>query len=131
MFRRFASAAAVASCAIAVAVLVVILTGALTVPKAYPLTTLWCFAPLVWGIWAALAPSRWVPQRFPIWGAVLGLGAGLFAGLVLNVPRLLFGVSLSVAWRALGATGMIVVYYLLWMLVRAAYRSLGGATSAS
>jgi hypothetical protein len=126
MFRRFASASAIPAFVIPILLLAIILTRTLTVPKAYPLTTLWCFAPLIWGLWAALAPSRWVPQRLPIWGAFLGLGAGLFAIFVLNMPHAAFDVSLSVTWRLVIVAGMVVLYYVLWILVRALYRSLSG-----
>jgi hypothetical protein len=126
MFRRFASASAIPAFVIPVLLLAIILTHTLTVPKAYPLTTLWCFAPLIWGLWAALAPSSWVPQRLPIWGAFLGLAAGLFAIFVLNMPHAAFDVSLSVTWRMVIVAGMVVLYYVLWILVRALYRSLSG-----
>ena len=124
MFRRFASASAIPACVIPVALLAIILTRTLTVPKAFPLTTLWCFAPLVWGFWAAIAPSSWVPQRLPIWGAILGLFAGLFAAFVVNMPHALFEADLTVTWRVVIVAGMVVFYYVLWIVVRAAYKSL-------
>jgi FtsH-binding integral membrane protein len=126
MIRRFASASAIASMGIGVAVLVVLLIPALPLHKAYPLPTVWCFAPLAWGLWAMLAPSSWVPQRLPIWGMMLGLVAGLLIGFVINVPARIFGAPVPVIPRAVGVLVLVVVYYLLWMLVRVVYRALGG-----
>jgi hypothetical protein len=127
MFRRFAAASAVAGIAIAVALLAVVLTHTLTVPNAYPLSTLWCFAPLVWGIWAAIAPKSWVPQRLPIWGAILGLFAGLFGMFILNLPHVLFDHELPVGWKLAIVAGLMILYLILWVLVRAGYRAMGGA----
>ena len=130
MFRRFASASAIPACVIPVALLAIILTRTLTVPKAFPLTTLWCFAPLVWGFWAAIAPSSWVPQRLPIWGAILGLIAGTLAAFVLDMPSRILRQTVPAAFRGVGVAAMVVFYYLLWMLVRAVYRALGPTDAA-
>lgn len=127
MLRRFASAGVIPALAIPIILLAIFLTRTLTVPKAFPLTTLWCFAPLIWGIWAVLAPSSWVPKRLPIWGAFLGLLVGLFAMFVLNMPHVLLDADLSVVWRVVIVVGIVVLYFILWMLVRAAYRSLSSA----
>lgn len=129
MFRRFASASAVAAIAIAIALLGVVLTHTLTVPKAYPLSTLWCFAPLVWGFWAAMAPKSWVPRRLPVWGAILGLFAGLFGTFILNLPHVLFDRELPVGWKLALAAGLMILYFVLWIFVRAGYRSMGGTES--
>jgi len=127
MFRRFASASAIPAIVIPIVLLVIVLTHTLTVPKAYPLTTLWCFAPLVWGIWAAIAPKSWVPQRLPIWGAILGLFAGLFGTFVLNLPHALFDHELTILWKLALVAGLVVLYFILWVFVRAGYRSMGGS----
>jgi len=116
---------------IACAVLVILLTQGGAVQKFYPLLTLWCFAPLAWGIWAMLAPSSWVPQRLPIWGAILGAVAGLLAFFVLNMPLRVFGVAAPVIWRGAGVVMIAAVYYLLWMLVRLAHRHLAIPTSVA
>jgi hypothetical protein len=129
MFRRFVSACAIPAIGIPIALLIVVLTHTVTVPKAYPLTTVWCFAPLVWGIWAMLAPKSWVPNRLPVWGTILGLAVGLFAAFVINMPHALFDVSLSAGWLWLIAVGMAVFYFFLWMLVRTAYRALSGTVN--
>jgi hypothetical protein len=122
MLRRFAAACAVAS--------VVIATGAAasllwrwTASGARITTTAWCFVPLAWGLWAMLAPVRWVPSRLPIWGAILGTVAGIMAGPVLDLPLRLGGLS-GVRWVTL-VVGPIF-YYFVWLLVRVAYRSLVG-----
>jgi len=70
-----------------------------------------------------LAPSGWVPQRLPIWGAILGLIGGLLGFFVLNLPLRVVGVTVPVMLRGMGVILIVVIYYLLWMLVRVAYRS--------
>jgi len=123
MFRRFVSASAVASMGIAVAAFGILLAPGLVLERVYPLTIVWCFAPLAWGLWAMLAPSSWVPQRLPIWGAILGLIGGLLVFFVLNLPLRVVGVIVPVMLRGMGVVLIVVIYYLLWMLVRVAYRS--------
>jgi len=123
MFRRFVSASAIASMGIAVAAFGILLAPGLVLERVYPLTIVWCFAPLAWGLWAMLAPSSWVPQRLPIWGAILGLIGGLLVFFVLNLPLRVVGVTVPVMLRGMGVVLIVVIYYLLWMLVRVAYRS--------
>ena len=123
MFRRFVSASAIASMGIAVAAFGILLAPGLVLERVYPLTIVWCFAPLAWGLWAMLAPSSWVPQRLPIWGAILGLIGGLLVFFVLNLPLRVVGVIVPVMLRGMGVVLIVVIYYLLWMLVRVAYRS--------
>jgi hypothetical protein len=129
MFRRFVSASAIASMGIACAVFVVLLTHGLAEQRFFAVTVVWCFAPLAWGLWAMIAPSAWVPERLPIWGTILGLVAGLMAFFALNLPWRIFRVTAPLIWRGVGAVVIAVFYYLLWMLVRLAYRSLGPRTS--
>jgi malate dehydrogenase (oxaloacetate-decarboxylating)(NADP+) len=74
MLQRFVAASATAS--IAFGALALILMPALPMARTYPLTVVWCFVPLAWGIWALIAPAAWVPKRLPLWGAILGLIAG-------------------------------------------------------
>ena len=124
MFRRFAAASAVASVAIGIAGLAVSLLPIGSAPRFYVVLRIWCLAPLIWGLWAMVTPKSWVPQRLPLWGAILGLIAGLFAVLVLNLPLRIVGVDLSVPLRGLAVLIAVAFYYLLWMLVRVAYRSL-------
>ena len=109
---------------IALAGLVLISVAGPALPRMWPLMTVWCFVPFVWGFWATLAPRSWVPERLPIWGAVLGFIAGLMAGFVIGLPFRIFAVPASAAARLTILATMTVAYYFLWMLVRAAYRVL-------
>jgi hypothetical protein len=129
MLQRFAAATAIASVAIAFGALVaVVLMPALTLQKIGLLTSIWCFVPLAWGLWALLAPAAWVPQRFPLWGAILGVMAGFMAAFVLNMPSRILGESVPAPLRGAGVLVMAAFYYSLWMLVRVAWRSLTATT---
>lgn len=123
MFRRFAASCTVVSVALAIAAAAVFLVPGSS-SRFYPVTHFWCFVPLVWGFWAIVAPKSWVPQRLPVWGAILGLIVGAFLLFILNLPSRVIGEDLSVALRGLFVLILVGLYYLLWMLVRAAYRSL-------
>lgn len=131
MLRRFAAASAIACVGIACAAFIVSLIPSLPWQRAYPLAVLWCFAPLVWGIWAMLAPSSGFPERLPVWGALLGLIVGLGAAFVLNLPSRVLGETLSPALRGIWVIVLVVVYYFLWMLVRAVYRAIAPAEPAA
>ena len=120
MFRRFAAACMVGSIVIAAGAVVMLLLRLPTEGVCF-LTTAWCFIPVVWGLWAMLAPSSWVPGRLAVWGAILGVAAGIVAGPVLNIPLRVGGPS-GLRWVALVLAP--IVYYLLWLLVGIAYRSL-------
>jgi hypothetical protein len=124
MFDRFAAGTAVASVAIGFAALVVSVTPGLTFEGIYPVPIVWCFVPCAWGIWALLTPSSWMPNRLPLWGAILGLLAGSGAAFVLNVPSRFVGEAVSLTARSIVVLVVALFYYLLWMLVRIAYRSL-------
>ncbi|MGD0694397.1 MAG: hypothetical protein ABSB82_06035 [Terriglobia bacterium] len=124
MIRRFVSGSAIASLVIACAALAVLVTPGLGAQRFYPVAFVWCFAPLAWGLWAAFAPGKWVPDRLPVWGAVLGLMGGVLVMFGLNVPSRVLGAVVPVIWRAAGVAVAAVGYYFLWMLVRLAYRSL-------
>jgi hypothetical protein len=128
MLQRFAAATAIASIAIALGLFGLVLTSGITCQKIYPLTIIWCVAPFVWGIWALIAPASWVPRHLPLWGAILGVIAGLLAAFVFNMPSRLLGQPVSLAMRAVAATVMVFFYYFLWMLVRIAYKSLAKTT---
>lgn len=120
MFHRFAAACAIASVVIAAGAALSLLAR-FPIEGAWMLTTAWCFVPVAWGLWAMLAPSHWVPTQLSVWGAILGVVAGVVAGPVLNLPLRIGGPS-SARWIAL-VVGPIF-YYLLWLLVGVAYRSL-------
>lgn len=89
-----------------------------------PVLLLWCMMQLVWGLWAMLAPRAWMPERLPVWGAILGVLPGALGLLVLNLPSCVSGLALPVGYRALGVVLLVLFYYLLWMLVRLSYRAL-------
>ncbi len=118
MFQRFAAASAVASVVVAAATVITFVPPRWPAADALILTTAWCFVPLAWGVWAMLAPTRWVPSRLPQWGAILGVIVGIAAGPVLNLPLRLAGPR-GVRWMTLIAGP--IFYYFLWHLVRAAY----------
>jgi drug/metabolite transporter (DMT)-like permease len=130
MFQRFAAGTAIASIGIAIAAITLSLIPGLRFERIYPITILWCCAPLAWGVWAALTPSTWMPKRLPLWGAFLGLFAGSMAAFVLNLPSRFLGASVSILARATLVLFITLFYYLLWMLVRGACRWLAGAKSA-
>ncbi len=131
MLRRFAAATCIPSIGIAIAACVVMLIPGVPLQRFYPIVTLWCFAPLAWGLWALLAPAAWVPQRLPLWGAGLGLIAGALAMFVLNLPARMYGQPVSPVVRGAGLAVLVVFYYLLWMLVRLVYRALAGPPAQS
>ncbi|HKZ52299.1 MAG TPA: hypothetical protein VJ085_03365 [Candidatus Acidoferrales bacterium] len=124
MFCRFAAATAVASALVAIADLVVVVVVPVPLEGFAPILALWCMLPLVWGLWAMVAPRAWVPERLPVWGTILGVLAGALAMFALNLPSRMAGVAVPVGYRALGLVLLIFFYYLLWMLVRSGYRAL-------
>ena len=113
------SAATVAACALALAG-----CAAWAFPKLHRMPALWCFVPLVWCIWAVLAPKEWVPERLPLWGAVLAVIGWLGGVMIVNVPSRVAGLELPVLTRALAGVPLAALYYLLWMAVRAVYRQI-------
>lgn len=126
MFRRFAVASAVASILVGIAVTVAtVAVPADLLPRLFPILRIWCLIPVLWGAWAVLAPRAWVPERLHWWGGILGVLAGLVIMLVLNIPEQVLGEPVPVGWRAGGVVTITVGYFLLWMLVRAAWRTLG------
>ena len=124
MFPRFVAGSGIASIAIALGTLALVIIPTLSLQRTYPLTTIWCFMPLAWGIWALITPASWMPQRLPIWGAILGLIAGSLGALVLNLPSRVFGTTVPVIVRGVAVVVMAGFYYLLWMLVPVAYTTL-------
>ena len=121
MLRRFAAASSVGSVVIAVGGIVSLLPPRWSPADARVLTTAWCFVPLAWGLWAMMAPAHWVPRRLPLWGAMLGVVAGIVAGPVLDLPLRLGGLR-DLRWITL-IVGPIL-YYVVWLFVPVAYRSL-------
>ncbi len=124
MLCRFAAAAAVASVVIAAAVVVIGLSPVLSFTRVYPLPVIWCVVPLVWGIWALLAPPSWVEERLPLWGAILGFVAGIFAALVLDLPSRVWRVAVPLDLRILGVAALTLLYYFMWIPVEFLYEAL-------
>jgi len=122
--QRFAAATAVASTAIALATIVVLLTPRPTFERIQPITVLWCFVPFVWGLWALVTPSSWMPKRLPLWGAILGVIGGSLGVFVLDLPSRFFGAELPLTVRGSAVVVMALFYSALWMVVRAAYQLL-------
>lgn len=121
MLQRFASAALVAVIALAIAAATAFVLPGISIQQLSPVLLAWCFAPCVWGLWAMAAPRSWVPHRLPPWGAILGLILGSFVILVLDMPRLVTGLSFSMGVRALIVVFVAAFYYILWSFVAAAY----------
>ena len=125
MLNRFASATAVAAIVLAFLALVLRIVSrpapGWSLQEFSPIILLWCFVPAVWGIWAMLTPRAWFPKRLPLWGAILGCVLVVFGALVFNLPLRVFGVDLSLTFRAAVGIIPVVIYYLLWMGVRTVY----------
>lgn len=130
MFQRFAAGTTVASIVIAIAAVIMSVISGLELERIYPVTIFWCCVPLIWGVWAVLTPGPWMPKRLPLWGAFLGLFAGLMAVLVLNLPSRFLGEPVPMLVRVIAVLAGTWLYYLMWMLVRGAWRWLAGKTSA-
>lgn len=131
MFRRFAAGASVASMLIAAGALAVVTLGD-PLSRFTPLLAAWCIVPLVWGVWTMLTPHAWMPVRLPLWGAVLGVVAGMLASYVLDLPRQVFQVELSGLAHAAAVVVAAALYAALWMGVKLAWRTLetGGSKPA-
>jgi hypothetical protein len=130
MFQRFAAGTTVASIVIAIAAVILSVISGLEFERIYPVTIFWCCVPLIWGVWAMLTPRVWMPKQLPLWGAFLGLFAGLMAVLVLNLPSRFLERPVSMLVRIIAVLAGTLLYYLMWMLVRGAWRWLAGRTSA-
>ena len=75
-----------------------------------------------------LTPEEWISKRLPIWGAILGFVAGMFAAFVLNLPTRIFGQPTPIFARSAGVVAVVAVYFLLWIALAAVGRALGGST---
>ena len=131
MLHRFVSASVVASVAIAIgAVALLIAKHIWTLHNVHQLAMLWCCVPLLWGVWAMLTPRAWMPKRLPWWGAILGVLVVIGGGFILNMPLRITGVQVSVAVRVLGGVLAVVLYYVFWLVVRIVYVDLRGPGEA-
>jgi hypothetical protein len=72
-----------------------------------------------------LTPKSWLPQRMPIWGAILGAIAGLLAVFILDLPTRFAGEPAPAWVQGVGLAVAVGGYYLLWLVVRRTYRTLG------
>jgi hypothetical protein len=124
MLRLFASAAVVASVLIALLAGGLRLTSDPGIEVRYFLTSIWCVVPVAWGCWALLTPRNWLPQRIPMWGAILGAIAGMMAVFVLDLPGRFAGQPFPSWLRGIGVLFAAGVYYVLWMIVRRVYGSI-------
>jgi hypothetical protein len=131
MLVRFAAAVIVAAIAIALGAALAPFFFVINPEGFAQVTRFWCVAPVLWGVWAMLAPRGWVPGRLPHWGALLGLLIGMVVLLALNAPARVFYVRLPVEVRVGGILVMGGFYYLLWLLVRRVYQSLTQPSGAT
>lgn len=126
MLRRFAAATATASAVLAFVSLLVLLLP-LPLERFAPVLAVWCVLPAVWGVWAMAAPRDWVPVRLPLWGAILGIAAGVIVLLVLNVPGRVRLLDVPLPYRVAGVVVLTIFYYLLWTVVARIYRALAAS----
>ncbi len=124
MLERFASACLVASIAVAVAAIVVLIYPGLTLAQASAVLIVWCIAPMIWGVWAMITPQSWMPNRMPLWGAILGAFAAIMGAFVLNLPSRVLGWPIPVALRAFGAVVMVAFYFAMWSIVATVHKKL-------
>ena len=124
MIKKFASGATVASLLIFVAILILRLNSGFSLQSSFQLSTVWCFLPFIWGIWAALMPKLWSTDQLPKWGAILGLIVGIIAVFLLNLPDLFLDNPASLSIKFVLVFIPILVYYVLWLLVRWIYDSI-------
>jgi len=130
MLVRFASGSLVACIATAMASLGTLIFFGPNPQRFALILAIWCSVPCLWGLWAMISPTAWVPRRLPIWGAILGIFAGLMAVFILNLPFRILGVALPNTTRVLIVLGAGLFYYVLWILVSIVYRRLKASTSA-
>ncbi len=131
MLQRFVSASVVASTAIALgAVALWAAKHTWALQNIHQLALIWCCVPLMWGVWAMLTPAKWMPQRLPWWGAILGVLAVVNGGFILNIPLRLTGVYVSIPYRVVGGILAIALYYLFWLVVQMVYVDLRGPEQA-
>ena len=130
MLRQFAAGSFVACIATAMASAGILIFSGLSPQRFALILAIWCLVPCVWGLWAMLSPTGWLPQRLPIWGTILGIVAGLMAIFVLNLPSRVLGVALPTTVKAFIVLVVALLYYLLWTMVRIVYKSLSGSHSA-
>lgn len=128
MLRRFAAASATAAVLVTVAVLILFAVARVPLERASLVLLLWCLAPAVWGVWAIVAPTRWI--ALPLWGALLGLMLATTALVILNLPQRIFDLPLSPFLRLLGVLLLAAFYYVAWSIVSVVHAALEGRAGA-
>ena len=129
MLIRFASGSLVACVGTAMASLVTLIFFGLNPQRFALILAIWCLVPCIWGLWAVLSPSDWVPGRLPIWGTILGVCAGALAIFVFNLPSRILGVTLLNPTKVFLVLLAGLFYYVLWMIVSIAYKRLCGSSA--
>ncbi len=129
MLVRFVSGSFVACIAIAIASAGMLVFSGLNPQRFGLILSIWCLVPCVWGLWAMLSPTTWMPRRLPIWGTILGIVAGLLALFVLDLPYRVLGAALPAIGKAVGVLVGAVIYYALWTLVSLVYNRLSGVSA--
>lgn len=122
MLRRFVAASATAAVLVTFAVLILFAVARAPLERASPVLLLWCLAPAVWGVWAILAPTRWL--ALPLWGALLGLILATTALVILDLPQRIFDLPLSPFLRLLGVLLLGAFYYVAWSIVSVVHAAL-------
>lgn len=124
MLRRFASGCLVASILVALAAIALLLSPVISIQRFAVVFGIWCLVPFIWGIWAMMIPQNWTPERFPLWGAILGVIAGFLAAFVLDVPARILGAPVSITFQSIGYIVVVALYYVVWHFVGIAYNKL-------
>ena len=124
MIKRFAAAATLPVILISLGALILQFNQDLAGSNRFLLTSIWCFVPFAWGVWGVLTPGTWLPKRLPLWGAVLGLIAGITAVFIVNAPERIFMEPISTVSKGIVVIAAAGVYYILWHVVRWIYTSI-------
>jgi hypothetical protein len=114
---------------IACAALILFAVRPVPLERAAPLLLLWCFAPVVWGLWAMLAPTRWI--SLPLWGALLGLLLAIVGSIILNLPQRVLDLPVSLFVRTLAVFFVTCFYFVAWSVVNLAYEALPARAAAA
>ena len=129
MLIRFAAGSLVACIATAIASAGMLIFVGLNPQRFALILAIWCLVPCIWGLWAMLSPAGGFHDACHCgWGTILGVLAGSMAIFVVNLPHRVLGVALPTIARAFSVLVAALLYYLLWTMVRMAYKSLSGSS---